>query len=73
MAAWIAVDEDGSEWIYSSKPIRIKDDNQEMYKSGKWYAGNGECGYETLPKGFIRKAFGIEMTWIDYPIELVIK
>lgn len=59
--AWLAVDKDGSEYVYQDKPIR-KDklfDRQE-----------DESELVQLPEGSIKKLTGKELTWDDEPIEL---
>lgn len=59
--AWLAVDMDGSEYVYQDKPIR-KDklfDRQE-----------DESELVQLPEGSIKKLTGKELTWDDEPIEL---
>lgn len=60
--AWVAVDEDGEEYIYSEKPI-ITD-----FEGGK-YDGGGN-GYILLPRGTIEKLTGREHVWGNEPIEL---
>lgn len=59
--AWLAVDKDGSEYVYQDKPIR-KDklfDRQE-----------DESELVQLPEGSIKKLIGKELTFDDEPIEL---
>lgn len=56
--AWLAVDADGSEWIYGACPNRGK-----MY----W---EDFCEYMELPRGSIKKLTGRELTWSDEPYEL---
>lgn len=57
--AWVAVDGNGSEYIYLAKPYR--DRNCQFY-----------CmGYEMpLPSGSIEKLIGCKLTWSDEPVEL---
>lgn len=61
--AWLAVDQDESEFIYSNKPIRKYD---LMWEPNC-------CNYVHLPKGTIKKIFGIELTWNNEPVELKLK
>ena len=55
--AWLAVDGDGEEYIYTVEPERSE---------GFW-----NC-FESiqLPKGSIKKLIGIELTWQDETVEL---
>ena len=57
--AFVAVDDDGSEWIYKHKPFRY--DNQGVWSS---------VPSVRLPSGSIRKLIGRELTWKDEPVEL---
>jgi hypothetical protein len=57
--AYLAVDIDGSEWIYDTKPVR----------SDRW-KGSWRGGYHILLKdGDIEKLTGIKLTWNDEPIK----
>lgn len=55
--AWLAVDKDGDEYIYSSKPDRY----EIVFTNYKKYA--------QLPKGSIEKLIGKKLTWDDEPVE----
>lgn len=60
--AWVAVDKDGIENIYKSKPYRAYD---------HWW--DDHDGFDTevsLPKGSIKKLIGRDLTWEDNPVEL---
>lgn len=61
--AWVAVDKDGTEKIFSDycKPIR----GYYIEHLGKWI-GIGIV----VPKGTIKKLIGRELTWEDEPVEL---
>ena len=59
--AWVAVDADGSEWVFTNHPER---DIRELM----WLA-NGN-NYTELPKGSIKALIGRELTWNDEPVEL---
>lgn len=59
--AWLAVDMDGSEFIYSDCPERVFG-NQFNPTEG---------GYICLPTGTIEKMLGYKLTWKDDPVELV--
>ena len=57
--AWVAVDKDGSEWVYEDNPDR---------KGDYWFT---PCdAYVQLPQGTIKKLIGRELTWNDEPVEL---
>lgn len=66
--AWVAVDRDEKEGIFSHKPTRVED-------LGSWYdeAEYGGVFYDTeisLPKGSIKKLIGRDLDWLDEPVEL---
>ena len=63
--AWVAVDKNGEENIFSHKPTR----NEEL---DFWYdeVKDGGIVYDTeicLPKGSIKKLIGKDLTWQDKP------
>ena len=58
--AWIAVDDDGTEHIFSHKPSRVDD---------YWFV-NILYDSISLPKGSIKKLIDKELTWNDESIEL---
>lgn len=58
--AFLAKDEDGSEWIYQDKPVKCND---------KWL-GNFEDPSIHIPKGSIQKLIGRELKWGDKPVEI---
>jgi hypothetical protein len=62
--AWVAVDIDGSEYMYNYKPVRIL-----KYKN--WY-NRTVCNAKhiKLPKGTIEKLIGIKLTWDNDCIKL---
>ena len=60
--AWVAVDKDGSEFIYTNKPDR---DTKEMMM---WLSAGDGC--IPLPKGSIKALIGRELTWNDEAVEL---
>lgn len=64
--ACLAVDRDGTEWIWSYRPLRNK------YR-GRWeslYSEEGEYQSVELPKGSIEKLIGKILTWADEPYEM---
>jgi len=62
--AWLAVDKDGSEKIYTHKPKRTGTLNC-------WIASNVSAKLVELPKGTIKRLIGRELTWDDEPVEFV--
>ena len=65
MGAWLAVDYDGFEYIFASKPIRCKG-------SKSWQVDYDRMLFDVvcLPKGSIKKLIGRELTWDDDAFEL---
>ncbi len=57
--AYVAVDVDGSEYIYRYKPKREYDE---------WAYGGDS--FIKLPQGTIKKLIGHTLTWDDEPVEL---
>lgn len=57
--AWVAVDKEGTEYIYEDKPSRIS--------ACCWYS---VFGLVRIPKGSIKKLIGKELSWDDEPVEL---
>lgn len=58
---WVAVDEDGMECLYDSKPIR---------KNDYWEEKDGSTGYIVLPEGMIKLIIGRKLTWKDKPVRV---
>ncbi|MDE7431493.1 MAG: hypothetical protein K2N34_06235 [Lachnospiraceae bacterium] len=65
--AYLAVDADGTEWIFDKKkPTR--NDYPEFWLAGRF---NGASDYYVqLPHGSIAKLIGRELTWNDEPVEI---
>lgn len=65
MGAWLAVDYDGFEYIFASKPIRCKG-------SKCWQVDYDRMLFDVvcLPKGSIKKLLERELSWSDEPVEL---
>lgn len=59
--AWVAVDKNGSEYVYQFKPFR---GNSEI-----WVASEDDQ-YVSLPEGSIKKLIGFKITWESEPVEL---
>lgn len=60
--AWLAVDKNGTECLFSHKPSR----GLEYYKWRIMVNGT----FIELPKGSIKKLIGKELTWSDEPVKL---
>lgn len=64
--AWLAVDKDKEEYIYSSKPKRAE--------YGFWvkdmYLKKSIGDRVELPKGSIKKLLGRKLNWEDEPVEI---
>lgn len=58
--AWVAVDKDGAESIFTLKPSRTDHDS---------FAPDF-CDEISLPKGSIKKLIGRDLDWNDEPVEL---
>jgi len=58
--AWLAVDEDKEEWIYSHIPNRNKT---------VWFPQD-EDNFISIPRGTIEKIIGKKMIWKDEPIQI---
>lgn len=58
--AWVAVDKDGAESIFTLKPSRTDHDS---------FAPDF-CDEIFLPKGSIKKLIGRELFWEDFAVEL---
>jgi len=60
--AWLAVDMDGTEYIYAEKPQRLTD---------IWQASDAyDDSLVLLPSGSVEKLVGKKMTWDNEPIEV---
>lgn len=60
--AWVAVDKDGTEYIFLDKPERLSVNWQDLM-----------YGFYTdiqIPRGSIKKLIGRDLTWEDNPVEL---
>ena len=62
--AWVAVDKNGSEWVYNDKPFRGQ---CEFFWNDLHVV---EPHMIRLPRGTIKKLIGRELTWDDEPVEL---
>ena len=57
--AWVAVDENGDEFIYGSEPYRLQN---------YWYMCDNY--FVELSKGSVEKLLGRKLSWKDEPVEL---
>lgn len=58
---WVAVNKDGSEYVYLEEPERWKEVN-------RWITPGVRSG--RLPKGTIKKLIGKELSWRNNPVAL---
>lgn len=65
--AWLAVDKDGEEAIYSIKPIRGT--NKIKHNEKVWVLSRVSAHYIFLPKGSIKRLIGKDLTWNDEPVK----
>ena len=61
--AWVAVDKDGSEYVYTREVTR-------RIKDTIWSLKDSRGLYVLLPKGSSEKRIGRKLTWDDEPVEL---
>ena len=64
--AYLAVDKDGAEWVYSTKPQREPRWDDGDQTDSVWISDE----LVELPHGSIAKLIGRELTWSDEPVEL---
>lgn len=66
--AWLAVDRECKEWIFSNKPQRLSSTGEwidEVFEDYIRFITDVE-----LPKGSIKKLIGRDLSWKDEPVEL---
>ena len=61
--AWVAVDQDGDEYIYRDKP-------QRRINHTYWINSLGDPNVIQIQTGSIKKLIGRTITWDDEPVEL---
>ena len=66
--SYLAVDKDGSEYVFSTLPIKIED--EDIYSID--YENDDEGTFTELPKGSILKLTGLTLTYDDKPVALPI-
>jgi hypothetical protein len=60
--AWVAVNKDGSEYIFHDKPERLSVNWQDLMY--------GLYTDIRIPRGSIKKLIGRDLDWNDEPVEL---
>lgn len=68
--AWLAVDKNGSEYLYTKKPERIIHYNVFKPNEVDFEIWGSDGDNIELPKGSIKKLIGRELTWEDEPVEI---
>lgn len=71
--AWVAVQKQGQEMIFSNKPRRCGSSTDKYWnnKVDHWEGSNILYTDRIfLPKGSIKKLTGRDLTWEDEPVEL---
>lgn len=63
---YLAVNKDGSEYIYYFKPKR----GYRMYDEDYWITTDDNHPSIELPKGSIEKLLGYKLTWKDEVVEI---
>lgn len=63
--AWLAIDKNGDEHIFSERPFIHRD---MIYHGDYWQSGSGVV--IDLPKGCIETILGLSLTWDDNAIEI---
>lgn len=66
--AFLAVDKDGTEVIFSETPVRGT--NKLKGNLTKWALSSNTAKYIILPNGSIEKLIGRKLTWEDEPVEI---
>lgn len=66
--AWVAVDKNGTEWIFENEPSRYPDCDDGVQDDSVWLDLTEWA--IPLPKGSIYKLIGRELTWNNNPVEL---
>lgn len=68
--AWLAVDKDGKEFLYLTKPERIIHYNVFDSRQIDFEIWASDGDNLELNKGSIKSLLGKELTWNDEPIEI---
>ena len=62
---WVAVDEDGREYLYNRMPER-----KNCFGKDLWTTHQNSIKVMLLPNGTIESIIGHQMTWADEPVEV---
>ena len=62
---WLAVDEDGKEFLYDRIPKR-----ESYFERNFWTTHQNSIKVMLLSKGTIESIIGHQMTWADEPVEV---
>ena len=65
MFAYLAVEPNGNELIFSELPCRI-----DEYSTCSWFSNSDSSQCGSVPRGTIKKITGKFITWEDEPIKL---
>jgi hypothetical protein len=65
---YIAVDEDGKEYLYGRMPERT-----HYREKNLWATHQSSCWIMLLPKGTAKSVLGRSLTWADEPVEVKLK
>ena len=65
MFAYLAVEPNGNELIFSEPPRRI-----DEYSTCGWFCSSSSSQCMSVPHGTIKKITGKTITWADEPIKL---
>lgn len=65
MFAYLAVDPNGNELIFSEPPCRI-----DEHSTCDWFNNSDSTQCVSIPRGTIKKITGKTITWEDEPIKL---
>ena len=65
MFAYLAVEPNGNELIFSEPPRRF-----DEYSTCGWFCSSNSSQYVYVPRGTIKKITGKTITWEDEPIKL---
>ena len=65
MFAYLAVEPNGNELIFSETPCRI-----DEHSTCGWFCSSNSSQCVSVPRGTIKKITGRTITWADEPIKL---
>ena len=71
--AWLAVDQDGKECIYNTKPRRFFhkiEGGDQWISSEDLIIEDDDANFIFLPAGSVEKLLGRKLSWNDEPVEI---